>query len=71
MLAAKTGAFQVVISDDPRLLLPDRLPQFDALVMNNIHERDPFLPEDFAKLGDSPLSHLGERWALAHRFFCC
>ncbi|HPM80472.1 MAG TPA: ThuA domain-containing protein [Candidatus Anammoximicrobium sp.] len=52
VLAAKTGAFQVVISDDPRLLLPDRLTQFDALVMNNIHERDPFLPEDFAKLGE-------------------
>jgi type 1 glutamine amidotransferase len=50
-LARKTGAFQAVISDDPRLLLGDRLPGFDALVMNNIHEPDPFLPEDLAKLG--------------------
>jgi type 1 glutamine amidotransferase len=50
MLGAKTGAFQAVISDDPRLLLADRLPTFDALVMNNIHENAPFLPEDLKQL---------------------
>jgi len=50
ILGEKTGAFQAVVSDDPRLLLPDRLGRFDALVMNNIHEREPFLPEDFSKL---------------------
>ena len=50
ILGRKTGAFEAVISDDPRLLLSDRLPKFDALVMNNIHERDPFLPGGFAKL---------------------
>jgi type 1 glutamine amidotransferase len=50
ILAQKTGAFEAVVSDDPRLLLADRLPQFDALVMNNIHERNPFLPEDFPRL---------------------
>jgi len=49
ILGRKTGTFEAVVSDDPRLLLGDRLPQFDALVMNNIHEPDPFLPEDFAK----------------------
>ena len=49
-LARKTGAFEAVISDDPRLLLADSLRQFDALVMNNIHEREPFLPDDFARL---------------------
>jgi len=49
-LSAKTGAFEAVVSDDPRLLLGDSLPRFDALVMNNIHERDPFLPDDFGKL---------------------
>lgn len=52
ILGRKSGAFEAVISDDPRLLLGDRLPRFDALVMNNIHERDPFLPEDFAKRTD-------------------
>ena len=50
ILGRKTGAFEAVVSDDPRLLLSDRLPKFDALVMNNIHERDPFLPDDFAQL---------------------
>lgn len=49
-LGRKTGAFQAVISDDPRLLLADRLPQFDALVLNNLHEPEPFLPEDFRRL---------------------
>jgi type 1 glutamine amidotransferase len=52
ILANKTNAFQAVVSDDPRLLLGDRLPQFDALVMNNIHEREPFLPDNFGKLDD-------------------
>ncbi|MHC4431600.1 MAG: ThuA domain-containing protein [Planctomycetota bacterium] len=50
ILARKAGVFEAVISDDRRLLLGDRLAQFDALVMNNIHEREPFLPEDFDRL---------------------
>ena len=50
ILARKTRAFKAVISDDPHLLLGDNLRQFDALVMNNIHEREPFLPDDFARL---------------------
>jgi type 1 glutamine amidotransferase len=50
ILARKTGAFEAVISDDPHLLLGDSLRQFDAIVMNNIHEREPFLPDDFAQL---------------------
>jgi hypothetical protein len=50
ILARKAGAFEAVISDDPGLLLGDNLRQFDALVMNNIHEREPFLPDDFARL---------------------
>lgn len=49
ILGSVTGAFEVVTSDDPRLLLGDRLPRFDALVMNNIHERDPFLPDGLGK----------------------
>lgn len=52
IIGRKSGAFDVVVSDDPRLLLGDRLPQFDALVMNNIHERDPFLPEGFGASGE-------------------
>jgi type 1 glutamine amidotransferase len=50
VLAKKTGAFRVTVSDDPRLLIPDRLGTFDALVMNNIHENSPFLPEDLDQL---------------------
>jgi len=61
ILARKTGAFEAVISDDPRLLLGDTLRQFDALVMNNIHEREPFLPDDFARLK-------GEQKASAQKF---
>lgn len=61
IIGRKTGAFEAVISDDPRLLLGDRLPRFDALVMNNIHERAPFLPEEFAQLK-------GERKIAAQKF---
>ncbi len=50
LLGKKTGAFTAVISDDPRLLLSNRIGQFDAVVMNNIHEQEPFLPEGFGKL---------------------
>ncbi len=50
ILAAKSGAFEVTVTDDPRLLLGDALPRYDALVMNNIHERDPFLPANFGQL---------------------
>jgi len=50
ILGAKTGAFKAVISDDPAMLLPDKIAQFDAVVMNNIHERDPFLPAGIGKL---------------------
>ena len=43
----KTGAFQVVATDDPRLLLPESLKSFDALFLNNLHDRQPFLPLDY------------------------
>lgn len=50
ILARKTGAFEVMVSDDPRFLLGDRIQRFDALVMNNIHQPDPFLPPDLGTL---------------------
>ena len=50
ILARKTGAFEIVVTDDPRELLGDALPRYDALVMNNIHEPEPFLPADFGRL---------------------
>jgi hypothetical protein len=44
ILGKKTGAFEVVAGDDPRLLLPDSLRGFDAVFFNGLHERHPFLP---------------------------
>jgi len=35
LLGQKTGAFEPVVSDDVAMLLPDRLKQFDVIVMNN------------------------------------
>ncbi len=61
IVSQKSGAFEAVISDDPRLLIGDKIKQFDALVMNNIHEREPFLPDDFARFK-------GEQKAAAKKF---
>lgn len=44
ILGRKTGAFEVVAGDDPRLLLPDRLKDFDAIFFNGLHDPKPFLP---------------------------
>lgn len=35
ILGEKTGAFEPVVSDDVRVLLPESIRQFDAIVMNN------------------------------------
>ena len=53
ILGEKSGAFRAVVSDDPDVLLPDKLSQFDGLVMNNIHEQDPFLPRGFEQLPEA------------------
>jgi len=50
VLGRKSGAFEAVVSDDPTMLLPESLSRFDGLVMNNIHERDPFLPANLQEL---------------------
>lgn len=54
MLGKKTGAFEVVASDDPRLLLPESLKKFDAIFLNNLHDQQPFLPLDWRKLRRDP-----------------
>jgi hypothetical protein len=51
VLAKKTGAFEAVASGDPAVFEPENLKQFDAVVMNNTHERFPMLPVDFDRLG--------------------
>lgn len=50
IMGEKSGAFEAVVSEDPATLLPDSLDQYDGLVMNNIHEREPFLPPNFDEL---------------------
>jgi len=46
ILGKKSGAFAATVSEDPAALLPDALKTFDAIVMNNVHQPDPFLPAD-------------------------
>ena len=48
ILGRKSGAFEAVVSQDPAALLPENLKGFDAILMNNVHEPDPFLPKDLA-----------------------
>ncbi len=44
ILGKKTGAYEVAVSDNPRLLLPDSLKDFDAIFFTGLHDRSPFLP---------------------------
>jgi len=48
-MAAKTGAFEVVVSDDVAMFEPATLKTFDAVVFNNTNN-EIFLPENVAKL---------------------
>jgi len=50
ILGKKSGAFEAVVSEDPAALLPDALKPFDAILMNNVHQPDPFLPADLKTL---------------------
>ena len=49
-IAEKSGAFEVVSSGDPAVFLPESLARFDAVVMNNTHERYPMRPANFNDL---------------------
>ena len=48
-MGAKTGAFTTVVSDDIAMFEPDKIKQFDAIVMNNT-TGELFLPKNFKKL---------------------
>ena len=50
ILGRRSGAYKTVISDTPEMLRPETLKRFDAIVLNNLHEREPLLPDDFASL---------------------
>ncbi len=60
-IARKSSAFEVVCSGDPALFLPENLTQFDAVVMNNTHERYPMRPADFDSLDGDEKKELVER----------
>ena len=49
IMARQTGAFEAVVTDDDSLFEPEKIKQFDAVVLNNTNE-EIFLPEEFAKL---------------------
>ena len=44
VLARKTGAFEMVTTDDPQMLLPEKLKDFDAIFLSGLHDPAPFLP---------------------------
>lgn len=44
ILGRKTGAFEAVVTGDGAFLEPDRIGQFDAILINNWHSFNPFLP---------------------------
>jgi hypothetical protein len=50
ILGKKSGAFEAVASGDPTVFLPENLKQFDAIVMNNTHEKAFWLPRNLEKL---------------------
>jgi type 1 glutamine amidotransferase len=60
IMGRKTGAFDVVVTDDPRLLLPENLGKFDALFLNNLHDQQPFLPPDWKTLPKDRLADAQE-----------
>ncbi len=49
IMGRKTGAFEVVVTDEDVLFEPANLKQFDAVVLNNTNN-EIFLPENFEKL---------------------
>ena len=46
VLGRKSGAFEAVVGSDPAAFLAPDFANFDVIVMNNVHQRDPFLPAD-------------------------
>jgi len=50
IMAKKTGAFEAVLSNDPAMFEAENLKQFDAVILNNSHVANPFLPANFKPL---------------------
>ncbi|MEN6425360.1 MAG: ThuA domain-containing protein [Phycisphaerales bacterium] len=61
IMARQTGAFEAVLAEeDDSLFEPEKLRQFDAVVLNNTNE-EIFLPEDFAKLPEAEQAKARQR----------
>lgn len=56
ILGRKTKAFDVVVSDDPQMLLPESLKDFDAIFLNGLHDPTPFLPLNWKSLPPEELA---------------
>ena len=50
ILGKKTGAYETVVTRDIAIWQPEKLRQFDAIVMNNNHEAGLWLPAGFHRL---------------------
>ncbi|MGA2619085.1 MAG: ThuA domain-containing protein [Thermoguttaceae bacterium] len=50
ILGKKTGAYETVVTRDIAIWQPEKLRQFDAIVMNNNHEGDLWLPAGWYRL---------------------
>lgn len=60
-MGRKSGAFETVWTGDPAVFVPEHLQQFDAVVMNNLHDREPLLPRGFAALPEADQAAARER----------
>jgi type 1 glutamine amidotransferase len=60
IMGQKTGAFDAMVSDDDSLFEPQKIGQFDAVVLNNTNE-EIFLPEEFAKLSSDEQAKARQR----------
>jgi len=49
IMGQETGAFEATVTDDDSLFEPEKIREFDAVVLNNTNE-EIFLPEEFAEL---------------------
>lgn len=68
VMARKTGAFKVVVTDDDVLFEPNNLKQFDAVVFNNTNN-EIFLPENFDQLSASEKAKAQQRDEMLKKSF--
>jgi len=68
IMGAKTGAFDVVVTDDDVLFEPANLQQFDAVVFNNTNN-EIFLPENFDQLPSAEKAQARQRDEMLKKAF--